>query len=166
MAEADFKKLRDELHKIIKVEAWEKIDKDDTFKKTLKAIFGKAASEKYAECVTDTSRNLKECLEAAADEMGLKDKFRSAWRGVPAELIRKLREVREKWGPAEREAIRSAVRAKDIPKLYKLCAYGKYDEVAKELSLETPPVHFKDCVERVATAQDLKSALESVWGTA
>jgi len=166
MAEANFEKLREDLKTLVKKEAWDKMDKDYTFRKTLKAIFGKAAREKYIECVTDTTKDFNVCLEEAARDLGLGDKFRSAWRGVPADLMRKLREVRDKWGSAEREAIRAAVRAKDIPRLYKLCAYGEYDKVMSELGLEERPTHFKNCVKLVALAQDLEGALAAVWGTA
>jgi len=164
MAEADFKKLREDLEKIVS-EAW-KADKDRAFRRTLQSIFGSKALEMYAECATDTTKDFAECLEDAADSLGLRDKFRSAWRGAPAPVVNKLMEVRSRWSRAERDAIRSAVRAKDIPKLYKMCAYGKYDDVAKELGLEETPEHFKKCVKMVAEAQDLKSALETVWGTA
>jgi len=164
MAEADFKKLKEDLEKIVS-EAW-KADKDRAFRRTLKAIFGTKAVEMYTECATDTTKDFSECLEEAAKSLGLGDKFRSTWKGAPAPVVNKLMEVRSRWGRAERDAIRSAVRAKDIPKLYKMCAYGRYDEVAKELGLAETPDHFKACVRMVADAQDLKSALETVWGTA
>ena len=164
MAEADFKKLREDLEKTVQ-DAW-KQDKDYTFRRTLKSVFGKKAVDMYVECATDTTKDFVECLEEAAAELGLRDKFKTSWKGAPKDLVDKLREVRDKWGREERDAVRSTVRAKDIPKLYKLCAYGKYDEVAKELGIEEKPDHFKDCVRMVADAQDLKTALETLWGTA
>lgn len=164
MAEADFKKLREDLEKTVH-EAW-KQDKDHAFRNTLKSVFGKKAVEMYIDCATDTTKDFAECLEEAAAALGLREKFRASWRGAPKGVMDKLCEVRDKWNREERDAVRSTVRAKDIPKLYKMCAYGKYDDVAKELGLEETPEHFKACVRMVADAQDLKSALETLWGTA
>lgn len=164
MAEANFEKLRENLSGVVK-EAW-KADKDDIFRNALKAIFGKAAVAKYMECTTDTTKDFYECLRDAADELGVGDKMRTAWRTAPTDLKTKLRDVRGKWSDAERDVIRAAVRGADIPRLYKMCAYGKYSEIATELKLDTTPAHFKDCVRAVAAEKDLESTLMGIWGTA
>lgn len=160
---AELEKVREKLETIVPA-AW-KLDKDRVLRKALEAVFGKDAKTKYEECVSDTTVSLKECLKKAAADVGLDDKMESAWDKAPKELLNKLNEIRTAWTPAEKKAIKAVARGMDLPKLYRMCAEGKYDDVASDLGLEVTPTHFKGCAAAVADAKDLRGAYETLWGT-
>jgi len=158
MVEANFAKLQKDLQTVAK-DAW-KADTGDTFVTTLRAIFGKETKAKYIECVT--SDNFAECLRAAAAERGVGEKMAIAWNTAPRELKKKLSEIGAKWGDAERAAVKRIVRGADIPRLFKLCATGKIDEVATELGIDRP-AHYKDCVRAVVESKGLAASLSNLW---
>ena len=163
MAE-ELSKVREKMEVLVPA-AW-KLDKDRVLRKALEGVFGKEAKAKYEECMSDTTVSMKECLKAAADDLGLDEKFESAWDKAPSALLDKLEEIRTAWTPTERKAIKAVARGMDLPRLYRLCAEGKYDDVSSDLGLDVTPSHYKGCASAVAEAKDLRGAYEKLWGTA
>lgn len=156
--DADFAKLRDSLRTTVK-SAW-KEDKGGTFKAKLTELFGEKLVNEYMECAL--TEDFDECLRKAANDAGLGKEYAAAWVNAPAELRKKLANVSKKWGTAERSAIKAAMRKAEIPRLFKLCATGRIEEVAKELGIDKPK-HYKDCVRAVAEAQKLGDTLRGLW---
>jgi hypothetical protein len=159
----ELEKVREKLETIVPA-AWE-LDKDRSLRKALEGVFGKDAKAKYEDCMSDTTVSMKECLKAAAATLGLDEKMETAWDKAPKELLNKLNEIRKSWTPAERKAIKTVARGMDLPKLYRQCAEGEYDDVASALGLDVTPTHFKGCAAAVAEAKDLRGAYETLWGT-
>ena len=163
MAE-ELAKVREKLEVLVPA-AW-KLDKDRVLRKALEGVFGKEAKAKYEECMSDTTTSMKECLKTAAKDLGLDGKFETAWEKAPDALLTKLEEIRTAWTPTERKAIKAVARTLDLPKLYRMCAEGKYDDITSDLGLDVTPTHYKGCASAVAEAKDLRGEYEKLWGTA
>lgn len=160
----ELSKVREKLEVLVPA-AW-KLDKDRVLRKALEGVFGADAKKKYEECMSETSVSMKECLKTAADDLGLDTKFESAWAKAPDALLSKLEEIRTAWTATERKAIKAVARTLDLPKLYRMCAEGKYDDVSSDLGLAETPSHYKGCASAVAEAKDLRGEYEKLWGTA
>lgn len=69
---------------------------------------------------------------------------------IPEAEVEKLKEILKK---GKYEPFRREVHELEIPRLYKLCANDKFDEVAAELGLPEPPKDVRECY----------SAVSQVW---
>ena len=103
------------------------------------------------------------CLFLAAKAMGIGDKFIKSWKDVPKELKEALLGVETLWTKEDKALVKGALSGLDIPRLYRLCANGKYGEVTAELGLPFTPPNYKTCLSCVATAKDVGGILKGLW---
>lgn len=104
------------------------------------------------------------CLFLAAKAIGLGDKFIKAWKDVPKELKAALLGVETLWTKDDKALVKRALKSLDIPRLYRLCANGKYDDVTAELGLPFTPPNYRTCLSCVAGAKDVGTILKGLWG--
>jgi len=101
---------------------------------------------------------------AAAVDLG--GMYRGAWEGVPdsSELKATLRSfVLDSWKVSDREQLADVIKHLDIPRLYKACAEGRFDEVAAAIG-GPAPTNSKECYRRVAEVKKLSEEIRSAWG--
>ena len=119
--------------------------------------YARAAAEGYA------TRDYKR----VAEEVGLDDIYREVWETAPEDIADAVRadlraHAHEAWDFGSRKALRRVVRRLNIHKLYKLCASGKFEEVAAEIGGPIPS-NMKECYARVAEAKKLDEVMENAW---
>jgi len=179
-ASPELVRLRTDLSKRLS-SIWERPEAKE-FKQLLAKIFSEKGKKIYADCMEGKlppgeekkefmhkcwqvwSDSQVACLYVAAKHLGLDKKFRKAWLTLPKELRYALLGIRNVWGDKEKAEIKSVFKTLDIGRLYKLCVQGKYEEVAKELSLPFVPVNYSTCLSCVAAAKHLSVALKGKWG--
>ena len=138
-------------------------------------IAGKEGEGAYSRAFTEP-RPLEVSFAEAARAARLGERYEEAWKAeLPAEAEVGVRPglrvkamlseaTRESWTYGEREKLEEFVRGMDIDTLYDKCAAGKFDEVARDLGLATPPANPKECYKAVASAKKLGEALKRAWG--
>jgi len=107
-----------------------------------------------------------ECVEIVAENEDLSSEAKSAFESnVPDAVMNALMSVGDVWTADQRETIREISMSNNIDSLNRSCAEGEYAEVVDELSLDSQPSNFQDCVTIVAEAQDIRGELKSAYGT-
>ena len=151
------------------------------FKRVLEEIFTEEGKKAYSDCMEGhlppgeaekiciykcyqlrTNCSMV-CLFLAAKAMGIGDKFIKSWKDVPKELKEALLGVEALWTKEDKALVKEALSSPDIPRLYRLCANGKYDDVTMELGLPFTPPNYKTCLSCVATAKDVGGILKGLW---
>ncbi|MCD6209499.1 MAG: hypothetical protein J7J01_01150 [Methanophagales archaeon] len=122
-----------------------------------KGRYARAAAEGYA------TRDYKRI----AAEIRLGDRYREVWEAAPEDLGARVRadlrfKAHEAWDLQSRKALTRMVRRLNIHKLYKLCASGRFEDVAAEIGGPIPS-NMKECYARVAEAKKLDEAMENAW---
>ena len=154
-------------------DAWDLSDEEiSDFRNTLRSTSSDlGVSDEFADCAEE--RDFQTCLEDWAEDNGLDDAFEGDWDDAPASIRDNLRNIRNAWGPEEREAARQIAMDADLDVLNRKCSRGQIDDVADQLDMDEVEeqggpaqiTNFRECVEAVSIAQDVSSALKAEWGT-
>lgn len=159
----DLEDLRGDLERTAE-QAWNSEEAVEFAQDIEDAVPGDLADE-LVDCAT-SGQSIRDCFAEKADETNLDDDFESVWSGAPTGLMTQLRQVQQKWDDEAKEAVRSIAQDANLSELNRLCADAEYGDVASQLSLDSTPANFEECVTMVADAQDLRQDLKSAWGTA
>ena len=149
-------KLRDLVGK-----AWT-TDKAIEFRDTLEDAWTDEMRREYRKAMTE-SRDPIKALREAAEKYNLDSTYRSAWDSAPEDLRKALYGVRDLWSDEDRNTVAKIVEDAGIRELYRLCIWGKYDEVKSKLGLKETPSNFAECARLVAHAKNLSERLRSAW---
>jgi len=134
-------------------------------RKELESVMA-AVADAYRRCLTSTEDDPAGCLASAASAAGLKSKIRGIWEKYGDVLRRKIGvNVREAWDAMARLELARVLAGLDIPKLYKLCMSGRYDEVEKIIGRPTGR-SYAQCAAAVAAAKELGMAIKQAYGKA
>lgn len=138
------------------------------FRQALEDDFSDDVADAFEECAKGErgGSSFKECVQTVADENDLSDDAADAFASnVPDAVMNALMQVGDQWSASDREAVRSIALDANLDTLNRACAEGEYQDVVDELSLDSQPTSFQDCVTVVSEAQDVRSALKDAWGT-
>jgi len=119
---------------------------------------------KYAAAMRKPGAVPAEEYGKVARDVGLREKYVRAWESPEApELKATLRErALGSWTLSDREELEALIKRLDIPRLYKLCMQGRFDEVAAAVGGPAPRTG-QECFARVAEAKKLSEELKAAW---
>lgn len=138
------------------------------FRQALEDDFSDDVADAFEECAKGNGggSSFKDCVQQVADDHGLSDSAASSFASnVPDGVMNALMQVGDQWSADDREVVRSIALDANLDTLNRACAEGDYQEVVDELSLDSQPTSFQDCVTLVSEAQDVRSSLKSAWNT-
>ena len=122
------------------------------------------AEGKYAVAMRKPGAVPVEEYRRVAADVDLDEKYRGAWAAPEApDLKAELRErALGSWGLSDREELEALIKRLDIPRLYKLCMQGKFDEVGRTLGVAAPRTG-QECFKIVAEAKKLSEEIRASW---
>jgi len=140
----------------------------------MKKVLGGAAKEagiagtegRYAGAMRKPGAVPAEEYRKVAEDVDLGRKYHEAWEvteEAAPDLMATLRErALASWRPSDRRELEALIKRLDIPRLYKLCMQGKFDEVAATIGGPAPRTG-QECFARVAEAKKLGEEIRAAW---
>ena len=161
------KDVRERLKRQMK-EAWA-----TTEASRMKDVLGDAAKEagiagkegRYAAAMRRPGAVPAEEYKKEAEATGLGGKYHHAWEvseDAPYVKASLRGGALESWYPSDREELEALIKRLDIPRLYKLCMQGKFDEVAATIGGPAPRTG-QECFARVAEVKKLGEEIRAAW---
>ena len=119
---------------------------------------------KYAAAMRKPGAVPAEEFRKVAGEVDLGDKYAGAWVTEHAPALRATLRDRAlgSWTISDREELEALIERLDIPRLYKLCMQGRFDEVAAAIGGPAPRTG-QECFARVAEAKKLSEEIRAAW---
>jgi hypothetical protein len=129
----------------------------------------------YTSCVEDGFQ-IGECMEEHLNDNDITNLYEGVWDDAPEALRGALRNIGAAWTDDARAESRSIAYDNDLDDLHRHCARGNtndveeavgedaWDEATDNLNIGQV-TNYKECVQVVAEAQDVRSQLRDAWGT-